>query len=263
MTDRTALRRAIGHTSVARSVRTTAPVGTGPDSNRGYAMRRTRYLLAAVLLVGGAAAHGQAVPEGTKSAEQITCDLTGQCGEQAEAAEPAADDGAPAEGGRRARISAATRGAVFASPAKRDAYTGRQKLATPGQQGGGKGHHPVKPATTGKSSLTVGFALGSATLDSAGLAQAQALLAALQGPGLAGKHLIVAGHTDSIGGRDYNIDLSQRRATALVDYLASQGVPRSLLDPVGYGYDRPLPGLSASEPRNRRVEIVLADVARP
>lgn len=225
-------------------------------------MSRARYLLAPALLLCGGLALAQTAPEATKSAEQITCDLTGQCGEP-EAAQP--EEAAPGDGagGRRARISAATRGAVFATPAKRDAYIGRQKLAGQGSQPGGKGHHTVRPAVTGKSSLTVGFALGSATLDNAGLAQAQALLAALRGPGLAGKKVIVAGHTDSIGGREYNIDLSQRRAAALVDYLVGNGVSRDLLDPIGYGYDRPLPGLSAGEPRNRRVEIVLAEKARP
>ena len=69
---------------------------------------------------------------------------------------------------------------------------------------------------------------------------------------------MIEGHTDSIGGRDYNLDLSRRRAQAVVEYLTSLGVDASRLQVRGYGFDRPLDGRSAASVENRRVEAVLA-----
>ena len=235
-------------------------------------------LTAAVL--APASTHAQTAPEAVKSADQITCELTGACGEadagpidargetrgfsiaRAPSAAHVAQHSAPngtAAAKLAARLSIA-RPAYYAAPTAEAALPGhRQRLIAPTHKLAGA----IRPAITGSSNLAVGFALDSSTLDSAGRMQAEALLAALRGPGLAGKYLIIAGHTDSTGGREYNIDLSQRRARALVDYLAINGVSRTLLDPIGYGYDRPLAGLSAGEPRNRRVEVVMANQTRP
>jgi OOP family OmpA-OmpF porin len=51
----------------------------------------------------------------------------------------------------------------------------------------------------------------------------------------------VAGHTDSKGTDEYNQKLSERRATAVYDYLTSNGVDASrLVGPIGYGESRPI-----------------------
>ncbi|MCR6687302.1 OmpA family protein [Pseudoxanthomonas sp.] len=51
----------------------------------------------------------------------------------------------------------------------------------------------------------------------------------------------VAGHTDSKGTDAYNQSLSERRATAVYDYLTSNGVAASrLVGPTGYGESRPI-----------------------
>jgi outer membrane protein OmpA-like peptidoglycan-associated protein len=68
---------------------------------------------------------------------------------------------------------------------------------------------------------------------------------------------LIEGHTDSQGSRAYNIDLSQRRAQAVAEYLASLGVSSDRLEVRGYGFDRPLNGRSAAAEENRRVEAVL------
>jgi outer membrane protein OmpA-like peptidoglycan-associated protein len=81
---------------------------------------------------------------------------------------------------------------------------------------------------------------------------------ALKTPQLSNKRFVIEGHTDSIGGRHYNLDLSRRRAQAVVEYLTSLGVDSSRLDVRGYGFDRPLDGRSAAAMENRRVEAVLA-----
>lgn len=240
-----------------------------------------RFLLTAALVLSAASAHAQAVPSAVKSADQITCELTGDCGDDGAApmqdrgdtrgfsiARPGPAAHAARAGAQMAALphrSAAARSTSYAAPAMPATLPGhRQRLIAPARNPVAMDRPAVsRPAITGSSSLAVGFALGSSSLDSAGRMQAEALLSALRGPKLAGRHVIIAGHTDSIGDRASNIDLSQRRARALVDYLASNGVERALLDPVGYGYDRPMEGLSASEPRNRRVEIVLAEAPRP
>ncbi|MBN2037504.1 MAG: OmpA family protein, partial [Chitinispirillaceae bacterium] len=68
----------------------------------------------------------------------------------------------------------------------------------------------------------------------------------------------VAGHTDNIGGMDYNIGLSQGRATAVRDYLTEVAPALSLtLFSHGYGMSMPKADNGTKEGRlaNRRVEL--------
>lgn len=69
----------------------------------------------------------------------------------------------------------------------------------------------------------------------------------------------VTGHTDSTGGYQYNMGLSQRRADSVSSYLAAQGVQAVRLQARGFGPDRPVAGNETPEGRqqNRRVEITL------
>ena len=72
--------------------------------------------------------------------------------------------------------------------------------------------------------------------------------------------LLVVGHTDSRGTFDYNIDLSQRRAGAVVDTLATRyGVERERLKPWGVGYAVPRASNNSDvgKSQNRRVELVV------
>ena len=50
----------------------------------------------------------------------------------------------------------------------------------------------------------------------------------------------ISGHTDSKGSHDYNIELSQRRANAVVDWLVKKGIDRSRLSAKGFGETKPL-----------------------
>ncbi len=65
------------------------------------------------------------------------------------------------------------------------------------------------------------------------------------------------GHCDERGTREYNLALGERRAKAVADYLAIQGVSRSRIEVVSYGEERPvaLGSDEASWAANRRVEI--------
>jgi outer membrane protein OmpA-like peptidoglycan-associated protein len=70
----------------------------------------------------------------------------------------------------------------------------------------------------------------------------------------------VAGHTDNVGGRDLNMQLSQARADAVSAYLAGQGVARSRLRAQGYGPDRPRSSnaTEAGQAANRRIEFYVS-----
>jgi len=69
--------------------------------------------------------------------------------------------------------------------------------------------------------------------------------------------IVVAGHTDSVGSTAYNQRLSDRRASAVANYLEDIGVRGSRLDAVGYGESRPKASNSTASGRqqNRRVEL--------
>lgn len=63
----------------------------------------------------------------------------------------------------------------------------------------------------------------------------------------------VYGHTDAVGSNDYNRQLGQRRANAVVAYLMSRGISRSRLEAVvSYGESQPLIVTDGRERRNRR-----------
>jgi len=76
------------------------------------------------------------------------------------------------------------------------------------------------------------------------------------GPGV---KVVVEGHTDDSGNAAYNLDLSHRRARAVVTYLKARGVPADRLDATGHGAARPLAPNDSPEGRalNRRVEFLL------
>ena len=69
----------------------------------------------------------------------------------------------------------------------------------------------------------------------------------------------IEGHTDSVGKRAKNIELSQNRADAVKIYLIQGGIDQSRLESKGYGSDRPIASNKNKKGRelNRRVEINL------
>jgi outer membrane protein OmpA-like peptidoglycan-associated protein len=69
--------------------------------------------------------------------------------------------------------------------------------------------------------------------------------------------IVVAGHTDSTGSASYNKRLSERRASAVSNYLEDVGVRGSRLDAYGYGESKPKSSndTASGRQRNRRVEL--------
>ena len=93
------------------------------------------------------------------------------------------------------------------------------------------------------------------------LAGARERLAKVSGIVMAypGLHLDIEGHTDSVGSDEYNLQLSQKRAQAVRDYLVQQGIPDGAIASRGLGKSTPVATNDTAEGRqqNRRVELVL------
>ena len=70
----------------------------------------------------------------------------------------------------------------------------------------------------------------------------------------------VAGHTDNVGGAEFNRQLSQRRAGSVAQYLESRGVAESRILTAAGGEDHPIASNATEQGRaaNRRVEVTLA-----
>jgi len=73
-------------------------------------------------------------------------------------------------------------------------------------------------------------------------------------------HVAIEGHTDSVGGDEYNQSLSERRADSVRDYFVQQGIPAASIEARGFGKTSPIAANDTPEGRqqNRRVELVLS-----
>ena len=69
--------------------------------------------------------------------------------------------------------------------------------------------------------------------------------------------MLIAGHTDERGSREYNIALGERRAQAARNYLAAQGVAANNIRIISYGEERPAAAGNTEEAYalNRRAEL--------
>jgi outer membrane protein OmpA-like peptidoglycan-associated protein len=122
----------------------------------------------------------------------------------------------------------------------------------------------IDPIRQAENLLTLGdtvtlrnifFHTASATLVETSLAELDRLAEALKRhPGL---KLEVGGHTDNVGSEADNLDLSERRAKAVYDYLILNGVDPSRLSYRGYGESRPVASNDTPEGRaqNRRTTL--------
>lgn len=71
--------------------------------------------------------------------------------------------------------------------------------------------------------------------------------------------VLVEGHTDSVGGDDTNLRLSDARANSVRSYLVAQGIESDRLTAQGYGEQKPIESNKSSKGRemNRRVEFTI------
>lgn len=73
------------------------------------------------------------------------------------------------------------------------------------------------------------------------------------------KYIVVEGNTDNVGDRNYNIQLSKRRAQAVANELIRNGVSANMVTVHGNGEAKPVASnkTSAGRAQNRRVDIVV------
>jgi OOP family OmpA-OmpF porin len=69
----------------------------------------------------------------------------------------------------------------------------------------------------------------------------------------------VGGYTDSVGSSDANLELSKRRAQAVVDYIGQSGIDVSRISSAGYGDAKPVASndTEAGRAQNRRIEFLV------
>ncbi len=112
-------------------------------------------------------------------------------------------------------------------------------------------------STKPKIDLEIRFDYNSADISKDSTQAVQELGKALSQASLKGSTFVVAGHTDAIGGEEYNQGLSERRADTIKRYLTEKyGINGSDLVTVGYGKTKPKDANAPTDPANRRVQVV-------
>jgi outer membrane protein OmpA-like peptidoglycan-associated protein len=219
-------------------------------------MRKLAFALSLCLSVPSALAAQSAAQNNAPppTADDYVCTFSGDCGDnQAQPADPA----------QRSHFSVSRGFALSRPDAAGDRAAARRQGPAPRQRAPRNLAAPVAGSSAAPAAgpgqrviLRVNFETGSAKLAPGARAQADAFAQALLRPQLRNMRFMIEGHTDNVGRRDRNLDLSQRRAQTLADYLIGAGVSPDRLIVRGYGPDRPLPGVPASAGENRRVEAV-------
>lgn len=115
---------------------------------------------------------------------------------------------------------------------------------------------PPRPTANTTFDLVVNFDYNSDALSPAARQNLDEFAKALRDSRLSAASFLVEGHTDGKGSDGYNLSLSERRANAVVRYLAEQGVDVKKLAAKGYGKLKPRAS-DPFDPANRRVETRL------
>lgn len=141
------------------------------------------------------------------------------------------------------------------------------RLNQPEQSAGGNQAAPAAAAGTAAApaaaptpppsiSMNVQFEYNSADLTSSAVEQLTPLGEALSSSELASYSFLLEGHTDGSGSSDYNMQLSQRRAESVGNFLYQNfGIDPSVLNLVGRGETDLLTPDNPNSPSNRRVSI--------
>ena len=115
-------------------------------------------------------------------------------------------------------------------------------------------------ATKPKIDLEIHFDFNSADISKESMPSVRALGDALSDPKLRGSTFVVAGHTDGVGGEQFNQELSERRADTIKHYLVDHyHLASGDLVTVGYGKTKLKNATDPSDGVNRRVQVVNMD----
>jgi len=150
------------------------------------------------------------------------------------------------------------RGTPAPAPSRAPAATNRRPAAAPAAPARPR---PVAipercaPSQSEALNMCLTFALGSSALTDRAKNQirvfAESMLA-----NQSTERFLIAGHTDTSGTETRNCELSRERAESVVAFMVGLGVSAEQVQPVGFGQQILQEGVPASDPRNRRVEIV-------
>lgn len=119
----------------------------------------------------------------------------------------------------------------------------------------------LNPIETGAAVVVnnIFFDFDQAELKTASYSELKRILGMLQS-GKIGK-IEISGHTDSIGDKVYNEQLSKLRANAVYDYFKANGIDANRMTTIGYGESKPVDSNDTAEGRkkNRRVEFKILE----
>jgi len=71
---------------------------------------------------------------------------------------------------------------------------------------------------------------------------------------------IFKSYTDASGSEEYNLEISQKRADLLKEYLISLGVDASQVEAIGYGETNFVDPENPNSPKNRRIEVEISEI---
>ena len=74
--------------------------------------------------------------------------------------------------------------------------------------------------------------------------------------------VLIEGHCDERGTREYNIGLGERRANAAARFLENQGISSQRIRTISYGKDRPIAGSGPQEEINRINRVAISVIER-
>ncbi len=120
----------------------------------------------------------------------------------------------------------------------------------------------LNPITIGETIVlkNIFFDTGKHQLKPESIAELKKLVEFLEhNPSLA---IEVSGHTDNIGGKDFNLELSRNRAKAVYTFLKENGISPERLSFTGHGFSKPIATNDTEEGRaqNRRTEILITEI---
>ena len=105
--------------------------------------------------------------------------------------------------------------------------------------------------------VAVQFDFGSARIRPQSYRTVGLLADLLYHPYLLGYRILIVGHTDAVGGREANLELSQRRADAIRDALINPfGIAPQRIEAVGLGEEQLLNRSNPQAAENRRVQLI-------
>lgn len=203
-----------------------------------------------------------AFAQDTSGKVDYDCALYNECSDEA-----GVEDAGETRGGFTMRKSDAQQRVVESS---RGGFTMRRSSPVVIPQAGTRARLVPRPAqvTAPKATFTpgsrqqsamirnaqmIGFVSGSAQLQPASKAVVARLAGSMNRADKLGERFRIEGHTDAIGSRDTNLELSTRRAQSVANELTALGVDGKRLEIVGYGFDQPLSGANPTAAANRRV----------